>query len=124
MANGDKRLEPEQEAYIALRTAYLEYTRWQPDGDWDTFLSYAADERGPIRPELDGEYTKRNWPPLDRVVGLAHRFVCALGGAKMRKSDLDALDPLMQSINDLPMQVLGRCLDACTPVSPNRKVEK
>lgn len=52
----------EQKAYLALRAAYLEYIRWQPDGDWDTFLSYAKDERGPIRPELAGEYELRNWP--------------------------------------------------------------
>ena len=58
----EKKLEPEQKAYVALRTAYLEYTRWQPDGDWDTFLSYASDERGPIRSDLIEEYTRRNFP--------------------------------------------------------------
>ena len=58
----EKKLEPEQKAYLALRMAYLEYTRWQPDGDWDTFISYATDERGPIRPEMLDEYHRRNWP--------------------------------------------------------------
>jgi hypothetical protein len=56
------RLTPEEEAYLALRAAYLEYMRWQPDGDWDTFLSYAQDERGPIRPDLAEEHMRRNWP--------------------------------------------------------------
>jgi hypothetical protein len=56
------RLTLEQEAYLAIRMAYLEYIRWQPDGDWDTFLSYVDGERGPVRSELADEYERRNWP--------------------------------------------------------------
>jgi hypothetical protein len=54
------------------------------------------------------------------VIGLAHRFVCALGGAKLRKSDFDAIDPLILALGNLPMQDVGRCLDACAPVSAQR----
>ncbi len=60
------RLTPEEKTYLALRTAYLEYNRWQPDGDWDTFLSYARDERGPIRSNLVEEYTRRNFPSFGK----------------------------------------------------------
>jgi hypothetical protein len=47
----------EEDAYLSLRVAYREYIRWQPDGDWETFLSYAKEESGPVRTELMAEYT-------------------------------------------------------------------
>jgi len=55
---------------------------------------------------------------LERVVGLAHRFVCAMAGAKLRKSDFDTFAPLVTALNNLSIQEMGRCLDACAPVTP------
>ena len=36
-------------ARAMLRHAYEEYLRWQPDGDWDTFLSWVDEEGGQKR---------------------------------------------------------------------------
>jgi hypothetical protein len=30
----------------SLQMAYADYLRWQPDGDWETFLDWVADESG------------------------------------------------------------------------------
>lgn len=73
--------------------------------DWTVRAGNAEDELARLRP----------------IVGLAHRFVLALGGAKLRKRDLDALDPLMRALNGLPMQDVGRYLDACVPVPHDRQ---
>lgn len=34
------------QAEVVLREAYDAYLQWQPDGDWDTFLSWVDDEGG------------------------------------------------------------------------------
>jgi hypothetical protein len=39
--------EEQQAAEEAVRVAFARYLEWQPDGDWDTFLSFVDDEGGP-----------------------------------------------------------------------------
>jgi hypothetical protein len=42
-----KRISEEQAAAEdAVKVAFLRYLEWQPDGDWDTFLSFVDDEGG------------------------------------------------------------------------------
>ena len=48
----------------------------------------------------------------ERVVGLAWRFTASLGGARLRKSELDALDPLLVAMNAMPMADFARCLES------------
>lgn len=45
VSGNDKRLQRGAEA--ALVDAFDAYMLWQPDGDWDTFMSFADDEGGP-----------------------------------------------------------------------------
>ena len=44
-ANPVRRVSEEQAgAEEAVRVAFARYLEWQPDGDWETFISFVKDE--------------------------------------------------------------------------------
>ena len=49
---------------------------------------------------------------LRKVVALASNFVLGLGGARLRKADLERFDPLMMALHAMPMVEFARCLDS------------